>query len=412
MKNCCAFVAILYALLICNCAFHPSNAIVVIDLNKEYPEVDLALSDIADVSFIPLSGGDSVAFRTNMHGYDNSIFIDSNYLFIADYSPIEYDEETKTTTVLSNAAHLHMFEPDGDYIRTVVKPGMNENEFLGWGMNFTVHPNHRIISIHNVMGTEVKFFDYLGNYKGSYNLGKRYHQCISLNDIVLFVDYYSQFIASDGTNHENGRTLMFYDIETNISVDAGDLPVSPFSGKPEYSTRNKIVRTCSGAYWVTPRTDTIYHIDNNLQITPRFISLWNGASSDNCVIPIVETQEYIIFSNDIDYVSEYKGNLKLKTYLLRKQDNKLFAINSHGYNSDGVERSIFKNEILMGNWATTQTPNTLAYMLTMEFIRENYEFIPDKLKHIACVTNENNSHILMVIRFKESLKHISEFNVE
>ena len=391
----------LFCALLISCA--SDTDIAIIDLHKEYPAIDLQLSDMADVSYIPLKGKDSAVFKTGRLEYDNAIYIDSNYIFIADSNPVEYDSGSKTTYVLSDAAHLYMFDSDGNFIRTVVNPGKEENQFFGFGMNYTVHPAAETITVHGTTQNTVKVFDFNGNYKGTYNLGKRYYANTAFNDTVLFVDYTSQFIRNDGSVKDNGKTLMYYNINTKSHFNGQDIFMSPLSARPGYTTQNKIVRTNSGAFLVTPRTDTIYHISNNLNVTPKFVTIWQDAESDHCIIPIAETGEYILFSTDIDYSSEQKGTLSYKTYLLNKKDNQFYRINTPGGNSDAFEKSIFSNELLLGSCNTTQTPNTLAYMLPIKYLKENHNSLPDKLKQITASAKEDDNPVLMIVKFREQI---------
>ena len=372
-----------------------------IDLTKEYPVLDLKLSDIADVSYIPLKGNSNAEFKTHMHGYDNSVYIDSNYMFIADYSPTEYDSETKSTTVLADAAHLYMFDRKGNFIRTIVSPGVKDSEYMGWGMNFTVHPQKEVVTVHSYTGELIKLFDFNGNFLGSHNLGKRYSQHVALGDTLLFVDYNSQYLKYDGSVKDNGRTLLYYDILANTAINGKDLHMNPNSKKPEYLTSSKIVKTATGAYLVSPRTDTIYHINRNLEISPKFVTIWNDTESDQCVIPIAETDDYVLFSSAIDYISEYKGKLPIKTYYLDKRDSQLYEVNCSDSNSKSFEESIFKDELLLGYYSTTQNPNTLAYVLPISYLKENYDLLPADLKHIADIAADNDNPVLMILKFKD-----------
>lgn len=391
----------LFCALLISCA--SDTDIAIIDLHKEYPAIDLQLSDMADVSYIPLKGKDNTVFKTNRHEYDNAILIEGNYLFIADGFPVEYDKESKTTTVLSDAAHLYMFDIEGNFIRTIVNPGFNENQFLGYGMNFTASPKSEIITVHGATQDVMKLFDLNGNFLGSHNLGKRYSQHVALGDTLLFVDYNSQYLKYDGSVKDNGRTLLYYDILANTAINGMDLHMNPNIKKPEYLTSSKIVKTATGAYFVNPRTDTIYHINRNLEISPKFVTIWNDTESDQCVIPIAETDDYVLFSSAIDYISEYKGKLPIKTYYLDKRDSQLYEVNCSEINSAGFEKSIFKDELHLGSYSTTQNPNTLAYVLPIAYLKENYDLLPPDLKQIADGADEDDNPVLMIVKFREQI---------
>lgn len=379
------------------------NGITIIDLHKEYPGMDLKLSDIADVSYISLKGKDSAIFKTDRLEYNNAIFIDSNYIFIADCTPIEYDRESKTTLVRSDAAHLYMFDTTGNFIKTIVSPGIQDDQFLGFGMNFTVHPKSEIVTVHGTTQDVMKVFDFNGNLVDCYNLGKRYYANTAINDTILFLDTWSRYIKNDGSVKDNGQTLMYYDLKFQGQITGPDIDIPAIHSRPGSTTISKFVRTQSGVYVVTPRSDTIYHISNNLEVIPKFVTIWKNSESDHCVIPIAETPEYVLFSSDIDYISKYKNLLPIRTYFLDKNNNQIYKVNCRETNSDGFEKSIFSNQLLLGSYNTTQTPNTLAYILTIQYLKENYNLLPSKLKQMTDIASEDDNPILMIIKFKESL---------
>ncbi len=401
MRDRCIILSILCAFLFGNCTLYPQD-IITIDLTNEYPVLDMKLSDIANVSYIQLKGKDSAIFLTEMHEYDNAIYIDGNYIFISDCFPVEKDIETKTTYVLSDAAHLYLYDINGNFIRSIVKSGTSDNEFFGYGMNFTVHPSSETITIHGTTKDVVQIFDFYGNYKGCRNLGKRYSDNVAFNDKLMFVDYSSQYIMSNGDVKDNGQTLMFYDVNALEQITFPDIHIPAIYSKPGYTTKNKIIRTYSGAYLVTPRTDTIFHIDYNFNISPRFVSIWHDTESDNCLIPIAETSEYVLFSSDIDYISSVKGKLQYKTYLFDKINNQIYLVNSGNDAQGSFETSIFMDGMLLGSCNTTQNPNMLAYVLPIMFLKENYSKLPEKLRHMTDMAADDDNPILMIVKIKEN----------
>ena len=59
------YLLAIVALLFCACVSESTDVkdgVIIFDSSKEYPHKDLKLSDLADVSFIPLGGEDSVNF--------------------------------------------------------------------------------------------------------------------------------------------------------------------------------------------------------------------------------------------------------------------------------------------------------------------------------------------------------------
>ena len=78
-----SFVLVLF---ICSC--NNKNEIITVDLCKEYPSLDIKLSDLAEVSFIVLGGRDSVNFLTDLNELSGDICIDGDLIIIEIVCPV------------------------------------------------------------------------------------------------------------------------------------------------------------------------------------------------------------------------------------------------------------------------------------------------------------------------------------
>ena len=70
------------------------NGVIMYDSSKIYPKLDVKLSDLADVSFIPLGGEDSINFLTSSVSITKNIYIDV-------YVDFTYKETIKAEKIMT-----------------------------------------------------------------------------------------------------------------------------------------------------------------------------------------------------------------------------------------------------------------------------------------------------------------------
>ena len=109
------YLLAIVALLFCACASESTDVkdgVIIFDSSKEYPHMDLKLSDLADVSFIPLGGEDSVNFLTYSTSLPKSTYIDSSRIIMGDFSPWR-------DVVSKSNKSIYFFDSSGKFERSM-----------------------------------------------------------------------------------------------------------------------------------------------------------------------------------------------------------------------------------------------------------------------------------------------------
>ena len=168
--------------------------LIIVDFSLDYPLLDLKLSEIADISYIKIQGKDSARFLSSSGSFGNSIYIDSNWLFISDPSP--YKKEGNTWMRKKSLAHLYMFDLKGNFIQSVVNPKNNKEGFNAISLEYDIDPLKKQIYVGSSFESYVKCYDYNGNLLGTDSLGKLYsHTFLEGNHLVCY-DNDSQLIIA------------------------------------------------------------------------------------------------------------------------------------------------------------------------------------------------------------------------
>lgn len=155
----------------------------------------------------------------------------------------------------------------------------------------------------------------------------------------------------------------------------------------------------SGLYIITERTDTVYHINRKLEITPIFTSVQHFEDARNMVFPLVETEDYILFCNSLDSVSKRNKRFRNANYIYMKAEGQIYQLPcSNSFPEDEAEL-LWKDEFLLNCSNLTKTPNTLVSVLPITLLKEKYNLLPDNLKRITDTASEEDNPVLMVIRF-------------
>lgn len=376
----------------------------IVDYEKEYPIMNLKLSDIADISFIQLGGKDSVKLLSSPSSFSNKIYIDDDYILIGDFVP--YTKDGEWHRFAPQNAKLLMFNSKGDYLKTILRACQSDSGMIFHGMetHFEVSSNQKVIYAYSGNGQFIREFDFTGKIiKDNKCLLKKFSDIVLIGDTLALFDVDAQKIRNNGELIDKGASIKFYNvISGNFLQHPGHNFQKPYDSRKSNAPK-KITKVDSGIYITTSRTDTVYFVNNNLFISPRFVAVRRRDDVDNLIYPLVETEDYILFCNGQDAGAFKNKVYDNANYLYMKDDKQIYKLPCSNAFPENREDVLWMDEFLLDYTYTTLIPNTLAAILPISFLKEKYDFLPDKLKRMTSSVSETENPILMVMKFGKAL---------
>ena len=394
------FVLVLF---ICSC--NNKNEIITVDLCKEYPSLDVKLSDLADVSFIVLDGRDSVNFLTDVNELSGNICIDGDLIIIGDCLPSNRDIDSKCNN------EIYLFDTCGNFIKSFGDGNKMANAMTSL-KNMRVFPNENIIGIHNLISEEqpIIFYDYIGNKVRTDTLDKSYFYSVPFGKNLVLYDHHSNYISMFSNKHiDRGRTINVYNMETGVYESVEDIRYKNIQNDNKQSANTHIYSSGDKVYISSPRTDTVYVIDKNLKITAQFKSKNSYKSNpeiQNIICPIIETSEYIIFCNSMDYQSQVTKRFGFGNWIYVKKEAKIYCISDMGFLEYAASKDnstyfnhLLNDKIFLTPRLSTQNSDILICALSPHILRDNLKKLPLDLQKIAANLRVDDNPVLMVMKF-------------
>lgn len=395
-----SFVLVLF---ICSC--NNKNEIITVDLCKEYPSLDIKLSDLADVSFIVLGGRDSVNFLTDLNELSGNICIDGDLIIIGDCLPSNRDIDSKC------ANEIYLFDTCGHFI-TSFGDGNKKANAMSSIKNLRVFSSENIIGIHNLIAEEqpIVFYDYMGNIVRTDTLDKSYFYSVPFGKNLVLYDHHSNYISMFSNKHiDRGRTINVYNLETGVYESVEDIRYKNIQNDNKQSANTHIYSSGDKVYISSPRTDTVYVIDKNLKITAQFKSKNSYKSNpeiQNIICPIIETSEYIIFCNSMDYQSQVTKRFGFGNWIYVKKEAKIYCISDMGFLEYAASKDnstyfnhLLNDKIFLTPKFNTQNSDILICALSPQILRDNLKNLPLDLQKIAANLRVDDNPVLMVMKF-------------
>ena len=404
-KNIFLPVSILFVLLCsinlsgCKSPEKPADLIVV-DFSQEYPLLDWKLSDIADVSYIPLQGGDSAKLLSYAASFANQIHIDDERIFIGDFSPYRKDGEWHRFS--PQEGKLELFDTEGKHLKTVFK-SKEENEEILFGLDcsYEIDVEKKEIYAFSAYGKFIRTFNYNGEIlaNSSTIVEEKFKDTKLFGDTLVLLNLYSQLINYYGELRNNGATTKLYNTRTGQFIPHKGFQFAKPYGLNDIYMSSSVTYTANGIYILTSRTDTVYYLNRKLEMTPKFLSVQQGEDAVNLVCPLVETEDYILFCNSQDDKANREKRFKNANYIYMKGEKQIYQLPCSNHFPEDKEEILWKDEFLLSCYNLTKTPNTLAAVLPIPFLKEHYNLLPSDLKQIAASASEEDNPVLMVMRF-------------
>ena len=400
------YLLAIVALLFCACVSESTDVkdgVIIFDSSKEYPHKDLKLSDLADVTFIPLGGEDSVNFLTYSTSLPKSTYIDSSRIIMGDFSPWR-------DVVSKSNKSIYFFDSSGKFERSMGIWDKYKGNYPSFNRMAVLPSQEKVIaySISYEPGELVEF-SYDGNVRVVEHLEKSYLSSVMNNKLILFDNLYK---LESHPDFHIGRALDVYDMEKGFIRDFDDLDVGDYklarvdAGYGLYSTAAK-------TYISNCRTDKIYALDTNYKITVAFDCVYKNKeypNDHNIVFPLIETDEYILFCNSMDGYSEKAKRYKYSNWLFMKEEGKIYHVSDldlgdfrfHISSTPCVNycnKRLLQDKISFSTYNKTLNSDKLVSVMDIEFLKDNIDILPEHLQKVLESKSSDDNPVLMIMKF-------------
>ena len=357
-----------------------------IDLNKNYPEFPLSLSDIADIRFIKLGGEEQGVLLKNL-----------SY-------PIHLDDINHKIIAGPLYGTVMIFEEDGSFIRNIGHYGRGPGEYML--RQFYVNPDEKIIGMISDLERKVMQFDYNGilipNSEKTVGLRFDSHGVRLLNGALFVFNPASQirYEYAAGHKEEELANKPLHKIapdtfEEDASFDGiryANPLVVPLSWEtnPEYRwVRGGLAEGISGLMAHSFRSDTTYLIDHDFHVRPFLVNTSHN-SGEQFVFPTVETKRHIFCC-----AKKYGETFY---YAIDKSSKEVYKITAV---PDDPLPVFLQMKPQFTNYDTSLCPDRRIVSFSMSSLKKHDQSLSADLKSIVDRYDEDANPILMVIEFKE-----------
>jgi len=392
------------ALFSCHQNDRGNSGIIFIDANMKYPELELKLSDIADISYIPLQSND------NIFGYlsaNRALFVYGDKIFIGDMT-------------LSDPKLL-VYDHTGTHLKTFGSYGRGPGEYISL-RRFVVDTLTNEVTIYDFSQRKIIVYSIEGKFKREKSIGEisreqrqQFTAIDIINDTCLLLYNYSSFsiLSEDlaflkkGQELLTGKTLMILDKQTLSEVPFQSFEYAQPKDFNTSTLHCNLTTTKEGVYITSERSDTIYFVNRNLEIIPKFRDVTDyGNQHIARLFPAIETERYTFFSTELGIrqgLVKVDNPIEKKFFAYDKKLQKLFRLNnglSGKYTSEEKDIALLNNLPAFDEFTLTLNHNYAYSLLIPEFLLKRYNNLPDELKAITKNLKEDDNPVVMLIKFK------------
>ena len=372
------FLCVLMWLLVAGC--HTTRQADIISFNdtKNYPYIDLKLSDVADIEYIKLNHPDQDIFLRGFSNKGRNLFIGNNRMYILD-----------------GDRRIVIYDRRGNFISMIDTRGRGPREYLSVPQ-FAVDTLTNNLIIFDQQGRKNLFYDLDGTFREEFLYENR-----KMTSFFSMGMLHSHLIAYTFT-----RTDSLLAMINPMKGERLDIPLTyakpyihDYDGILAYSN---LIDTKDGKFLFNFRSDTLYYIDTTLRVTPRFVDKTPYGSDNIQMYPTVETDKYVFFVTLFSTINVPNGKLKFHVY--DKELRQFFRLKQ--FSTRPNDRNSYQlaliNDFIEINWQTiTMNYQYAATFLEPDFLIENYQNLPSQLKELTEDIDMFDNPILMLIKFRD-----------
>ncbi|MDD3038454.1 6-bladed beta-propeller [Bacteroides sp.] len=353
----------------------------IFDEKENYPETKIKLSDLAEVSYIPLKMNDSTILKVKSSWRGNDFFVTSDRIYLQEIH-----------------RELYIFKKDGTFLNKINREGEGPEDYINIG-NYIVDTLYKEIFIQDWVRRRTQVYDLEGNFKRTFlNFA---FEIVELNDSLLlnFFQHFqstpngSEYSVTQGpqysvTRKKDGSTVFDLPIHFNVK-----LPDEAFS----MLAYGSLIKTPQGVFLSNLQNDTIFEIKRDLSISPRIIDISDYGTTFAQAHPTIETKRYLMFNILRSY--RYKPEIKQRFYIYDKKEKQIYKMTDF---SDKIYWALLDNYPQIQNWDTTQSPYiAVRPRQVRDLFMAGDEHGDDKLKEIIKHLNEKDNPVLQVMTFHD-----------
>ncbi len=360
---------------------------IVFDYYKSYPETDIKLSDIAEVKYIPMKGG------------EQNYILPGNMMWGG-----LYVDEAAGKMYISQARKIYVYDMNGNPVRVLDKEGRGPEEYLSI-IRFWIEKENNEVYCYSIKGQSFVIYDTLFNFKRRISLTTPALQdIVRINgDTLAVYNHVAEFDTK--SRHPDYPSFFFTMSRSTVKVIKPikyhiERPVRDISAGPEFLSYPSVIRGMNGVFMTNKCCDTVLWMDNTtLAVTPRFIDITDYRTPECMTIPSFETDNYLFF--DTHFVPRLSPDIQKRYFLYDKKNKKIFRIRARVYEPLENLLGIVNNQCALTSNITTQNSNYGAVFIQPLFLLENLDDLPDELRTLASTLNENDNPVLMLIKLKK-----------
>lgn len=340
------------------------------NVKNEYPETNIRLSDLADISYVQLGLNDEFLMRGVMscNGCDFHMTQDRIYMHESDYQ-------------------FFIFDRQGNPVRKLNRRGGGPGEF-----NFiqsyvadTVRQELFVLDGHNA---KIFVYDTATIFKREFNSPA--YEIRNLNDSLLIC--YNQYNPGGAhytvVSKENGKVIKDCPIRFNIKLPEDT------RGRLAFGS---VIPNSRGAFLSNLRNDTIFQITRNLDVYPRFIDKSNYGTNFAQAHPTIETNRYLLFY--ILRSHTYRPVVDQNYYMYDKKEKQIYKMKEYADNSFFA---LMDNYPHVNNWFVTQNHNTAICLRTADALLDSEGHCHGQLDEIRKTLTGEENPVLIIMDFKAS----------
>ena len=388
MKRTLYSTALLLALLATGCgdANQKPSALPQIDMNAEYPEKEICLQDIADVSYIPLETTDEMLFEGNL---------------------IELSENGIVVINKMNN-RLLLFYPDGKARYLLSRKGEGPQEYIHLE-DVVVDWKRKEIFVSHKGGERIQVYTLDGSFKRTLKVNESLRQ----NDMYHFDD--EHLLAFKDKMIKGGYNRLVEPYQPMVLISKEDGHVDSLSYTKDYIASLVISNLSAQAYISSPAyvmsgnllfmsdmgADTIYTIHKDATLSPYMTRVPSVVSDTE--------GDYFLYlngvSDNLDFITRQSKQLELGSDFVARDEK------THDLMRDKISGEIFRSKFKNLDCPTLDVDlrfvagydNCAHYPLEAFDLIEALEAgeLSGELKTIAEGLKEDDNPVLMVVKFKE-----------
>lgn len=345
----------------------------VFNAEEEYPETGIRLSELADISYIPLGINENTILRLQGTCEGNIYLLTHNRIYL--------NEEQSV---------IYIFKRDGTPLKKIDRQGNGPEEYT-YISSYVVDTLHQEIFVQDVHKKRSLVYDLEGNFKRTFpNKAKEIAQ---LNDSLLvnYFQYNPKGPRYSVIRKSDGSQIAACPIRFNVKLPNDAL------GRLAYGS---LIKSPNGVFLSNLGNDTVFEIRKEMQILPRIIDKSNYGTNFAQAHPTIETGRYLLFY--ILRCHSYKPAVKQNFYAYDKKEKQIYKMRDY---PDNDYWTLLDDYPHIQNWETTQDFQTgVRSRLVQSLLDAKGKHGDAQINQLVPTLDEDANPILQVMTFHNVTK--------